>query len=92
MRFRVRLLFIVLWIGIARLRVGKGLNNCETDGSSFHEPSDEVSEPTDPEAAAESSFFKNGFSSPVAPTGASDLFVNEANGFAEAMLVKNTII
>jgi hypothetical protein len=87
MRFRVRLLFIVLWIGIARLRVGKGLNKCENEGSSVHDPSDEVSEAMD--KAPETTGCKNGLAAPDAPTGASasDL-PNEANGFAEAMFTK----
>ena len=96
MRFRVRLLFIMLLRAVAarRLRVGKGLNKCENEGSSsVHDPSDEVSEPTDPESAAEAAAAaeaaKNGVSAPDAPMGATDLFINEANGFAaEAITVK----
>jgi len=76
-----------------RLRVGKGLNKCENEGSSVHDPSDEVSEAKASEAnTSGSTGCKNGLVAPDAPTtGASDF--NEANGFAvEAMFTKNTII
>jgi len=99
MRFRVRLLFIMLTGTTRRLRVDNGLN--KNEGSSVHDPSDEVSEAKAAEAkaaeakaaeakaaeakAAEATGCKNGLAAPDAPTGASDL----SNGFAvEAMFTK----
>jgi hypothetical protein len=82
MRFAVMLLFIMLTGTTRRLRVDNGLN--KNEGSSVHDPSDEVSEAKAPEATRGC---KNGLAAPDAPTGASDLSINEANGFAiEAIL------
>jgi hypothetical protein len=98
MRFVVMLLFTMLLIGTARLRVGKGLN--KNEGSSVHDPSDEVSvskapEAKAPEAKAPEATWgcKNGLATPDAPmSGGSDLSINEANGFAaKAMFAKNII-
>jgi hypothetical protein len=98
MRFAVMLLFTMLLIGTARLRVGKGLN--KNEGSSVHDPSDEVSvskapEAKAPEAKAPEATWgcKNGLATPDAPmSGGSDLSINEANGFAaKAMFAKNII-
>ena len=103
MRFVVMLLFTMLLIGTARLRVGKGLN--KNEGSSVHDPSDEVSvskapeakapEAKAPEAKAPEATWgcKNGLATPDAPmSGGSDLSINEANGFAaKAIFAKNII-
>jgi hypothetical protein len=93
MRFTVMLLFTMLLIGTARLRVGKGLN--KNEGSSVHDPSDEVSVSKAPEAKAPEATWgcKNGLATPDAPmSGGSDLSINEANGFAaKAMFAKNII-
>jgi hypothetical protein len=84
MRFAVMLLFIMLSIGTARLRVDNGLNKNEgSTSSSIH---DSLSEPKAPTGGC-----KNGLVSPDAPTtGAFDLSINEANGFA--MICKKKIL